>query len=137
MSRHRSSGHSERVTDDRVARGLVAEQLAAAHLEAAGLVVLAARFRCVFGEVDLVMRDVRELVFVEVRSRRPGSRIDPVETITPVKRRRLAQTAQAYLAAHRRYRRWPARFDVVGVSGDPERPQISWLRNAFTLDDLP
>ncbi len=99
--------------------------------------MLAARFRCVFGEVDLVMRDARELVFVEVRSRRPGSPIDPVETITPVKLRRLAQTAQAYLGVHRRYQRWPARFDVVGVSGDPERPQISWVRNAFTLDDLP
>lgn len=110
--------------------------MASAYLEAAGLRPLAVRFRSVFGEVDLVMRDKRELVFVEVRSRRPGSLVDPIETITRTKRRRLAQTAQAYLCAHRHYRHWPSRFDVVGVAGDPERPQITWVRHAFTLDDL-
>jgi len=82
------------------------------------------------------MRDHCELVFVEVRSRRPGSLIDPVDTITPTKQRRLARTAQVYLGRHRQYRRWPARFDIVGVSGDPDHPRISWLQNAFTLDDL-
>ena len=134
--RRRAPGSPETTTDGRGARGLRAEAIAAEHLAAAGLVLLAARYRTRAGELDLVMRDARELVFVEVRSRGPRSAVDPVETVTARKRQRLARTAEAYLAAHPRDRSRPARFDVVGVAGDLARPEVTWIRRAFTLDDL-
>ncbi|HEY9447372.1 MAG TPA: YraN family protein, partial [Burkholderiales bacterium] len=50
-------------------RGVEAEDRAAAYLEARGLRLVARNYRCRFGEIDLVMREGKTLVFVEVRRR--------------------------------------------------------------------
>ena len=50
--------------------GAAAEQLASAYLQRQGLQFLAANYRCRFGEIDLVMRDGKQTVFVEVGRRR-------------------------------------------------------------------
>jgi len=48
-------------------RGAWAEDAAAAFLVKRGLKLLERNYRCRFGEIDLVLRDARTLVFVEVR----------------------------------------------------------------------
>ncbi|HUM92822.1 MAG TPA: YraN family protein, partial [Candidatus Competibacter sp.] len=48
----------------------MAEDLARRHLETRGLTLVTRNFRCRVGELDLIMRDGEQLVFVEVRSRR-------------------------------------------------------------------
>jgi len=47
-----------------------AEQIAAAYLEKRGLAVLESRYRCRWGEIDLILRARDTLVFAEVRLRR-------------------------------------------------------------------
>ncbi|HRC69195.1 MAG TPA: YraN family protein, partial [Candidatus Competibacter denitrificans] len=54
----------------RVAQGTAAEDLALRYLEARGLALVTRNFRCRGGELDLILRDGGQLVFVEVRSRR-------------------------------------------------------------------
>ncbi|MBM4397284.1 MAG: YraN family protein [Deltaproteobacteria bacterium] len=49
------------------------------------------------GELDLVVRNARELVVVEVRSRRGGDADDPADSIGPGKRMRVRRTAAAWL----------------------------------------
>lgn len=66
----------------RVARGAAAEDLALRYLEARGLSLVARNFRCRVGELDLIMRDGEQLVFVEVRSRRHNRYGTPAESIT-------------------------------------------------------
>ncbi len=111
--------------------GQGAEALAEQHLRRQGMVVLARRFRWRHGEIDLVVRDGEELVFVEVKARRSTARYRPGEALTPLKRRRLARTALAYLQRFDRPER-PCRFDLVEVWGNLEgRPGLRHVRDAF------
>lgn len=107
------------------------EALALAHLRSAGLQPVARNFQTRFGELDLVMRDGGVLVFVEVRYRARADFGGGAESITAGKRRKLATAAQQFLQAHPTLAALPCRFDVVALAGDPERPAIDWLRNAF------
>ena len=116
--------------------GRYGEQLAAEHLEAAGLVVLDRNWRCRDGELDIVARDGDELVFVEVKTRSSLSFGTPAEAVDRVKAARIRQLALRWLAAAREREPdagWSSvRFDVVSVlrrrSGPP---QISVVQGAF------
>lgn len=107
--------------------GAAAEQLAAEHLAAAGLSVLARNYICRLGEIDLVCMEGATLVFVEVRQRRSERYGGAIWSITARKRQRIVSAARHYLM---RLGRLPAcRFDVVLVCGAAQR--IEWVRSAF------
>jgi len=107
--------------------GEAAEELAATHLKAAGLRVLARNYVCRLGEIDLVCVEGEVLVFVEVRQRRSERYGGAAWSITAQKRQRIVNAARHYLM---RLGRLPAcRFDVVLVCGAAQR--IEWLRSAF------
>ncbi len=111
------------------ARGNAAEDVALAHLQAAGLALLERNYRTPGrggGEIDLVMREPGgTLVFVEVRARADASRGGAAASVGAVKQRRIVLAARHYLL------RWrqppPCRFDVVAIEG----ARIDWLRAAF------
>lgn len=110
-------------------RGDAAEAAALAHLEAAGLVLVARNYRTPGrggGEIDLIMRDPRDgtLVFVEVRQRAGASHGGAASSITGVKQRRIVFAARHYLSRLRTLP--PCRFDVVLVEA-----RIEWIRAAF------
>ena len=102
---------------DRRARGADGERLAAAWLERAGCRILARNYRCAAGEVDLVVEDQGELVFVEVRIRRVGGMVGPEESVTIAKQRRILRAAERYLQATQGMDR-PWRVDLVAVEVD-------------------
>lgn len=107
--------------------GRSAEDRAAAYLEAQGLVCVSRNYRCRFGEIDLVMREGRTLVFVEVRARRSPAFGGAAASITTAKQRRVQAAARHYLAG---LARLPAcRFDAVLIDGEPG--ELRWLRGAF------
>ena len=56
-------------------------------------------WRCREGELDLVVRRGRTLVFVEVKTRRTDRFGTPAEAVTPTKQRRLRSLARRYLEA--------------------------------------
>ena len=112
------------------------EDLARTHLEQAGLRFITANVNYRFGELDLVMREAEALVFVEVRYRKGARFGGGVASVTSAKQRRIARAASAWLATHPRDATRPCRFDVIAISGPETRPELEWIRNAFTLDDL-
>lgn len=89
-----------------------------------------------FGEIDLLMRDGDGLAFVEVRYRSGKDFADGAQSVDRRKQQRLAKAAMAWLASHPRWQRSPCRFDVIALSGDLDNPDIEWIRNAFSLDEL-
>ncbi|MBN1093541.1 YraN family protein [Blastococcus sp. TML/M2B] len=108
------------------------ERIAAAFLTDAGLRVLDRNWRCREGELDIVARDARALVFCEVKTRRGIGYGHPAEAVTPAKQRRLRVLAQRWLAAHDEHAP-EIRFDVVGVLVRPGRPaQVTHLPAAFS-----
>jgi putative endonuclease len=115
------------------ALGRWGEQLAAEHLTAAGMQVLARNWRCAQGELDLVVRDVDgTVVFVEVKTRAGLGFGEPAEAVGRVKARKLRALACRWLLAHRPSGAAELRFDVVGILRQPgQEPQITHLRAAF------
>lgn len=93
--------------------GRSAEDAAAALLTAKGMSVVEKNFRAKVGEIDLVLRDGEEIVFVEVRARASASFGGAAASVGGAKRRKLIKAAQLWLQA----RSWagPCRFDVVAL----------------------
>ena len=120
------------VKPDNTTDGAHAEALAATFLERHGLAVLERNFRVRGGEIDLICREGKALVFVEVRLRRRGDFGGAAASITASKRRRLVLAAQHYLM------RQPdaiCRFDAVLLESLDDAG-IEWIRNAFSADDV-
>lgn len=108
--------------------GYAAEQRALDYLSAHGLVLLARNYRVRVGELDLVMAEGAELVFVEVRRRAGAGFGGAAASVTPAKQCRLRRAAQVFLAERYGRRGWPpARFDVVAIEGT----RLHWIRAAF------
>jgi putative endonuclease len=80
--------------------GAWGEAIAARRLAEQGYTVLARNWRHGHGELDIVAARAGVIVFVEVRTRRSDAYGKPEETLTPRKRAKLIETAQAYLDAH-------------------------------------
>ena len=116
--------------------GALAETLACQYLERQGLQLIEKNFHAKTGEIDLVMRDKQQLVFVEVRYRHQRNSRNygtGATSITPKKRKRLLRTAAFYMQLNR-LTNHQARLDVVDVSGNLEAPEILWIDNAITED---
>ena len=110
--------------------GLMAEQIAARYLQANGLKLLSSNFNCRYGEIDLIMREGKSLVFVEVRLRSSNDFGGAVSSITSSKQHKLLRTAQHYMQLHGEA---ACRFDAVLMSG-LDQAQIEWIKNAFQAD---
>ena len=105
------------------------ERAAARHLRGRGMRVITRGYRTAGGEIDLIAREGRTLVFVEVKTRRQGN---PAEAVTPDKQRRITLAALHFLRRHH-LQDYPCRFDVVTVlwPDDGRPPTISHITNAF------
>jgi len=102
---------------DRVAAfrvGLSAETRAAALLLAKGYRIAKRRFRTPVGEIDIVARRGRILVFIEVKAR---ARLDSAaEAVTDRSKRRIVAAAEAWLAENPDDVHCDIRFDAVLVA---------------------
>jgi putative endonuclease len=84
---------------DRRILGLAGEHVAERELIRRGYEVVARNVRTRFGEIDLIVRDGRGYLFVEVKTRRAGSFVAAAEAVDRRKAERLAVLAQSWLAA--------------------------------------
>jgi len=107
--------------------GDVGEDLALAHLQRAGLTLVARQVASRFGEIDLIMRDRDEWVFVEVRSRSRSGFGSAADSITVAKQMKLRRSAQSWLQQHHGNRLPACRFDVCAIDDG----RIDWIRGAF------
>jgi putative endonuclease len=124
------------VRRDTRAVGSGAEDLAAKFLRRQGLTPVARNFRCRLGEIDLIMRNLDCLVFVEVRYRSSNrfSRAGP--TVDLYKQRKLIRTAALFLSKREQFANDTVRFDVVAINADDSGNEtIEWIKDAFRPAD--
>lgn len=114
--------------------GQKAESLACSHLEQQGLRLITRNFRCRMGEIDLIMQDGSELVFIEVRYRYTNDFGGAISSIDKRKCQKMVKTASYYLQQNAQTDETPCRFDVMIVSSI-ERNRMEWIQDAFRLDD--
>jgi putative endonuclease len=110
--------------------GKTGEDLACRELERRGYAIVARRYRRRGGELDIIARDGRTLVFVEVKARESRAFGDAAEAVTAFKRRRIAQLALDYMTRHR-LSDCPCRFDVVSIHFDAGEPVLEVFQGAF------
>ena len=119
-------------TESRLERGAASERIAAAYLEARGVVVIARNLRCKTGELDLVCLDHAVLAVVEVRQR---ARVDfggAPASVNRRKQRKIIRATRFFLQRQAQWRGRAMRFDVVAVDGLPDRThRIVWIKDAF------
>lgn len=108
--------------------GKQAESTALEFLRSHGLRCLWRNFYTRQGEIDLIMEDAGDVVFVEVRRRATKRFGGALESVTAVKRRRLTAAARYYLLTHAPNA--ACRFDVIAIDG---QGHIEWIRDAFQV----
>jgi len=131
-----------------LALGRRGEQLAAAHLERAGYLLVAANFKLPVGrnlrgalihaEIDLVAYEGETLCFVEVKTRASDWFAAPEQNVDRRKQRQISRAARVYRRTFG-LARTPYRYDVVSVILPPPNedtpvpaPRIELLRNFWT-----
>lgn len=107
------------------------ELMALKHLLNHGLTHLESNYLTQIGEIDLIMRDNTQLVFIEVRARKSTVFGGALESITRTKQNKLIKTALYYLNEKKIAEKQPTRFDVISIEGQP--PTIEWIKNAFGI----
>lgn len=113
--------------------GKLGERAAKRHLQALGMKFLVANYVSRKGEIDLIFREGKCLVFVEVKTRSSEAWTRPAAAVNARKRRLLTLSALEYL---RRIRnpQVPIRFDIVEVLlSDGAVQEIRHLPNTFSL----
>ena len=107
--------------------GTAWEEQAAEFLKREGCEILERNFRGTRGEIDLIVRDGRYLVFVEVKYRKNADSGFPEEAVDYRKQRIISRVAQEYLLKKRLSESTPCRFDVVAICGE----RVCHIKNAF------
>ncbi|MEM7281063.1 MAG: YraN family protein [Pseudomonadota bacterium] len=112
-------------------KGDYGECLALEFLSDNGLILVSRNYRCRLGEVDIIMQDKSELVFVEVKYRESKQICPAVDLVGPMKQRRLIRAAKHFITQHPMYQECIARFDVVGISRHNRSTEVEWIQDAF------
>ena len=114
--------------DGRKELGQAGEKMAEVFLRKQGYRILARNYQTLYGEIDLIAREARETVFIEVRTKRGKSFGTPIESLTRNKISHWEKSAAAYLQKSGEFDQ-PIRFDFVGVDLSEKTPRISLTKN--------
>ena len=118
---------------DRKSLGAWGEEQAARYLRLHGYSILERNFSCRAGELDIVAKKGKFLVFVEVKTRKNAEFAEAREFVTYAKQQRIFAAAQLYLTSHDGYLQ--PRFDVIEVyapDGEHSRKVIiNHIKDAF------
>lgn len=113
--------------------GAWGEALAAEYLKKKRYKLVACGYQCRFGEIDLIVKDRKHLVFVEVKLRKSDKFASGREFVDYNKQDRLRATASMYLAANPT--KLQPRFDVIEIYAPQgtmtANPVLTHLEDAF------
>ena len=123
------------MTREKKRKGARGEERASEFLRERGYRILERNYRCPLGELDIIARDGRVIVFVEVKTRSSHRFGSPQEAIDPRKKRRMTAIALFYLKGQG----WlgePARFDVAAVNLGDGDETVTLYKNAFDAVEI-
>ena len=119
--------------NDKKLLGAFGEDVICRYLRRHGYSILGRNYSCRFGEIDIIARKGRYIVFVEVKLRKDAAHGAAMEFVTPAKQRRVLAAAQLWLMQNPT--KLQPRFDVAEVYA-PEglntpKPEINYIEDAY------
>lgn len=113
--------------------GAWGESVAADYLKRKRFKLVAANYRCRYGEIDLIVSNSQYLVFVEVKLRKSARFAQALEHVDSKKQSRIRTTAELFLSQYET--KLQPRFDVIEIYA-PEgvatnKPVINHLEDVF------
>lgn len=112
--------------------GKSSEAIAVKHLKKQKYKLLAQNYRTKFGEIDIIAKDKRTIVFIEVKARKSDQFGHPKGAVTYQKQKRIVRVAMQYLK-ETGLSDVKARFDVVSILLKNGKPEIEIIKNAFEV----
>ncbi len=106
------------------------EEIAVRYLQKKGYGLLDRNYYTRFGELDIICEKNKELIFVEVKTRKSVKYGSPEESITAKKKEHLRKAALIYIDTHHRPFQG-MRFDVIAILLEKEDKKINHIKNAF------
>ncbi|MCD4689232.1 MAG: YraN family protein [Desulfuromonadaceae bacterium] len=122
------------MTEQRLSLGKWGEEQATRFLRRAGMKIVARNLRTPVGEVDIIARKGKTLIFAEVKTRRSSAYGTPQEAVGATKQRQILRAASWYLNEQGEQDLQP-RFDVLAVLVVNDKAQIEHIADAFGLPD--
>jgi putative endonuclease len=117
--------------NNHLATGLHYEQQALRFLTRSGLTLIDKNVRYAAGELDLIMRDGEQIVFVEVKFRTNNTFGGALASVTGRKQQRLKKAALLWLQKHNLLHSHSCRFDLVAINIQTKQLHYDWLKNIF------
>jgi putative endonuclease len=110
-----------------VEKGRAGEDTAASYLKKNGFSIIQRNFRWYGNEIDIVARDKKYIVFIEVKASSSKNYDHPLMWIPEVKQKRIIRASEGYLVSHK-ITVCPVRFDVLAID---RAGNISHIKDAF------
>lgn len=109
------------------------EAKAAEFLQNKGYTLIGANYRTRFGEIDLIARDEKYIMFIEVKLRKNADFARASEAVSRSKAEKIRITAEIWLSENDAMQQ--PRFDVIEVYAgegiNTKNPRINHIENAF------
>lgn len=109
--------------------GKIGEDLAEAFLQESGMKVIGRNVRIGRAEIDLIVLDGPQLVFVEVKTRRRSVSGYPEASVGKRKEDTLLEASHQYCLEHEIT--GGVRIDIIAILIENARPQIEHLKDAI------
>jgi len=118
-------------------KGDIGEEVAFSYLKDRGYKILERNYSSKFGEIDIIAKQGKIIVFVEIKTRHDALQSDlyPERNVDRRKQRKLIRTAEYYLIKNKYPDDTSWQIDVIGVELDTvsRRANLRHLKNAVSL----
>lgn len=112
-------------------KGTEGENAACDYLQTLGYSIIKRNFHFgTLGEIDIIAKDNDILVFVEVKSKKPDSNFNLLDSLTPKKQKNLKRVAEGYYYVNK-LTDLESRFDIITVDFKQNPPEIEHIKSAF------
>jgi len=111
--------------------GRSGEDIAARYLLEKGYQIIERNFRCRKGEIDIIAKDKKEIVFIEVKTRTNENYGRPIDAVTYYKQKHIIKSIQYYLFAKKLENAF-IRIDIIEVYQKENKYNINHIKDAIS-----
>ena len=113
--------------------GKIGEDIAAEYLENLNYKIIERNFKCKEGEIDIIAKDKKEYIFIEVKTRSYLCYGRPSEAVNRIKKSHIYKATNYYLYKNKLANAF-VRFDVIEIYLNKEKYKIEHLKNVEICD---